>query len=53
MTRVRRSAPSNLIGANGFAVGVRSLGRRGLCAVADATNGSALASIFRVRDLLA
>jgi hypothetical protein len=28
-----QSAPSNLIGANGFAVGGRSLGWRGLCAV--------------------
>jgi hypothetical protein len=36
-----QSAPSNLIGANGFAVGGRSLGRRGLCAV-HATSGSTL-----------
>jgi hypothetical protein len=38
----RQSAPSNLIGANGFAVEDQSQGRRGLCAVADATGGSAL-----------
>jgi hypothetical protein len=37
----RESAPSNLTGANKFAVGGRSLGRRGFCAV-HATNGSTL-----------
>jgi hypothetical protein len=40
--RVHQNSPSNLIGANGFAVEDQSQGRRGLCAVADATAGSAL-----------
>jgi 2-polyprenyl-3-methyl-5-hydroxy-6-metoxy-1,4-benzoquinol methylase len=44
----REPAPSNLIGANRFAVGGRSLGRRGLCAV-HATNGSTLDGVFSRR----
>lgn len=44
------SAPSNLIGAKGFAVGRRSLGWHGLCAIADATAGSALDGGFPRRN---
>jgi hypothetical protein len=47
-SRGHETAPSNLIGANGFAVGVRSLGRRGLCAV-HATSGSTLDGVLSRR----
>lgn len=42
--------PSNLIGANGFAVEDQSQGRRGLCAVADATGGLKLRKTQEDRD---
>lgn len=46
----RTLPPSNLIGANGFAVEDQSQGRRGLCAVADATGGLKLRKTQQDRD---